>query len=330
MLMPLIGAAVLALSLLSAQEGGAVALPVEPEIDPHRRGSTLYVVGRTSSDVTALSRETGEILAVIPVGRRPSAIDARRDGDRIYVACSGAHTVEILDGARRVVLDTVPLTHGSAPEDILLGPDGTTLFVAATGRDAVIALDASSLLEVAEIPVGRRPMRLAIDRDGRRLYVLAEGAGRVEVIDTATRKVEVTHAVGTQPSDLALDPETGTLFVARAAAPILHAIMAGSAAPRELGLEAPAVSIAIDAIRRRLAAASPTTGSIHLISAATGASLKVIRATGITRVAGDPEGRYLYALDARRNLVVVFNQISGVREREIAVGKEPWDLVLIR
>jgi YVTN family beta-propeller protein len=297
--------------------------------DPHRRRSTLYVAVRGTAEVIALSRDRGERIAAIPVGRLPSGLAARADGDRIYVACAGSHSVVVIDGATRRVLDTVALVHGASPAHLVLSPDDAALYVAASGLDAVLVLDAASLQQTAEIPVGREPRRLALSRDGRRLHVLCAGSGRVDIIDTLAARVLTSAPVGSQPSDIALDPSTGTAYVVRSGAPALHAIPEGANRAREIALDAPGVALAMDRAARRLAIASPAAGRIDLVSPATGASSRAIRASEVSRLVVDPEGSRLYALSARRGVLLFVDRILGAVEREVEVGKEPWDLVLI-
>jgi YVTN family beta-propeller protein len=301
----------------------------EPPRDPHRRRSTIYLTLRGAGTVVALSRDTGEILATIPAGRLPAGIAARPDGDRVYVAASGSHAILVIDGATRAVLDTVRLAHGAAPLHLALDPDGRTLYVAASGLDAVLALDAGSLLEIASIAVGRRPSRLALSDDGRRLYVLCQGSATVDIVDTATARVAASVPAGARPADLAIDPRSGTVYVVEGGAPNLHVLQEGAARSRVLSLQGPAAAAAFDAAARRLVLAMPAAGRIAIVLPASGAATKVIRMAEASRVALDPEGARLYALSARRGLLAVVNHNLGTVEREIAVGEEPWDLVLV-
>ena len=328
--------AVLLLTLTASPAGSLLSQEPDPAqppdpgpTDPHRRRSTLYVAVRGAAEVVAYGRDSGEELARIPVGRLPSGIAARTDGDRIYVACAGSHTIQVIDGANRTVLDTIALAHGATPSHLVLSPDGRTLYVAATGLDSVYVFDASSLQQTAEIPVGRAPTRLAIDGDGRRLFALAAEAGRVDIIDTGGAKVVASVPVGSRPGDLAFDARAGTVYVVRPGAPILNVLPDGAARVREVAIDVPAASLVVDLAPGRLLAVSPDLGRVAILASGTGTTTKVIRVAGVSRVALDPEGQRLYALSARRGLLLYVNRVLGGVERELKVGKDPWDLVLI-
>ncbi|MBI3450303.1 MAG: YncE family protein [Acidobacteria bacterium] len=303
-----------------------------PEADPHRRRSTIYVANRGSSDVMAFSRDSSELIATIPVGKAPSGLAARRDGDRIFVASAGTHAVQVIDGVTRKVLDTLSLTHGSAPAHLVLSPDERTLWVAGTGTDTVYAIDAGSLQQIAEIEVGRGPTRLAVSPDGRRVYALCTQAGRLSMIDaTDPRRPRViaSPSVGSLPGDLAVDPVRGTVYVVHPGAPVLHAVEEGAVESKEIGIESPIDSVAADGPSRRLLLASSITGRILLMSPFTAASTKIIPVSDVTRFVIDPEGRNLYALSPNRGVLITVNRIVGSVDREVKAGKEPWDLVLI-
>jgi len=303
--------------------------PTAPEIDPHRRGATIYVADRGSADVMAFNRDSGEPIATIPVGKAPSGLAATANGDRIYVASAGSHAVQVIDGATRTVLDTLSLPHGSAPAHLLLTADERTLWVAGSGNDTVYVIDAGSLQQTAEIEVGRAPTRLAISPDGRKIYALCSQAGRLDIIDAEARRVIASPSVGSLPGDLAVDPVRGTVYVVHPGAPLLHVVEDGAVTAREIGIESPIDSIVADGPSRRLLLASSFTGRVLLFSPATATSTKIIPVPEASRIVIDPEGRNLYAVSARRGVLIFVNRIIGSVEREVKVGKEPWDLILI-
>ncbi len=125
------------------------------------------------------------------------------DGRYAIFTCEfGGHLVKI-DIANRKVLGYLTLSKGGMPQDIRVGPDGKTFFVADMHADGVFVIDGDTFTETGFIATGTGAHGLYPSRDGTRLYVANRGshlvhgprhskAGGVSVIDFATRKV-VAH-----------------------------------------------------------------------------------------------------------------------------------------
>jgi YVTN family beta-propeller protein len=82
--------------------------------------------------------------------------------------------------------------------------------------NAVVALDQSSHLPTATIPLPAAPTRIVASPDGRRVYVSHAATGLLSVIDTAASAVIATPAIGPSPSALAVSPDGATLYVSTA------------------------------------------------------------------------------------------------------------------
>src|SRR4051812_46129711 len=53
-------------------------------------GDVVYVSNERSGDVTVIDGGTDEVIATLPVGKRPRGIHCSPDGERVYVALSGS------------------------------------------------------------------------------------------------------------------------------------------------------------------------------------------------------------------------------------------------
>ena len=53
-------------------------------------GSVIYVTNEDSNSVTMISGDSHEVIATIPVGKRPRGIKVSPDGSMFYVALSGS------------------------------------------------------------------------------------------------------------------------------------------------------------------------------------------------------------------------------------------------
>lgn len=169
----------------------------------------LLVADNLSDDVLLIDAADGKILHrfdlsesnTVP-GTYPVALAVAKDGSRAFVALWNASEVVELDLKRNLVrrklallkphVATAPGTHPCA---IVISPDGETMYVALSNRDAVAAID----LKGGEFKVrgyfdtrlprqsyfGAEPDALALSADGRRLYAANFGSNAVAVLDTA-------------------------------------------------------------------------------------------------------------------------------------------------
>ena len=118
----------------------------EPSSDP---GELVFVTNEDSGDLTVIATSTHEVIATIPVGKRPRGVRLSKDGRTAYVALSGSPkcppwmsdedcaaqvTDKTLDGIAVVDVAagrvTKVLPGGSDPEQFDLSLDGKQICVA--------------------------------------------------------------------------------------------------------------------------------------------------------------------------------------------------------
>src|SRR5262249_26118128 len=138
------------------------------------------------------------VLATIPVGKRPRGVRAGRGGRRVYVALSGspkcppslpdeecarlvrdrrADGIAGVDPLRGVVERILP--SGSDPEDFDVSADERSLYVSNEDAGTASILDLGEEELRAVVPVGREPEGVRIRPDGAAVYVTGEGDGDV-------------------------------------------------------------------------------------------------------------------------------------------------------
>ncbi len=117
-------------------------------------------------------------------GASPGAVIAGRD--RVYVSNTNQDSVAIIDPAAGKVVNTVELEPaasvrglgGVLPFGLALSPDGSRLYVACAGINAVAVLDTRQAKVLGYMPAGWFPARLVLSPDGKTLYVSnAKGFG---------------------------------------------------------------------------------------------------------------------------------------------------------
>jgi len=126
--------------------------------------------------------------------------DYSADGRYALFTCEFNGRLAKVDTVRRKVLGYLKLSRGMMPQDVRVGPDGRTFFVADMRADGVFVVDGDRFKEIAFISTGIGAHGLYPSRDARRLYVADRGShnihgrrrspfGNVAVIDFATRRV---------------------------------------------------------------------------------------------------------------------------------------------
>lgn len=122
-------------------------------------------------------------------GAQPSAITISKDGRYAFVCMANVDRVAVVSllGTPRVVgglqlrlFDRSP--YGTQPDAIVRSPDGTRLYVALAGMNAIAVVDAHNprkLHRLGLIPTGWYPTAIAVSKTGRYLYVTnAKGIGQ--------------------------------------------------------------------------------------------------------------------------------------------------------
>ena len=72
-------------------------------------GSRVYVANGHAHSVSVIDAATNEVVAEVPVGRRPWGIAVSPDGSRIYTANGASNDVSVIDAAALRVVETVPV-----------------------------------------------------------------------------------------------------------------------------------------------------------------------------------------------------------------------------
>ncbi|MGA8336270.1 MAG: beta-propeller fold lactonase family protein [Solirubrobacteraceae bacterium] len=179
----------------------------------------------------------------VAVGANPSGLAASEATHTVYSVNQNDNTVSVIDAqgcnAQHPAgcghaLATIKLGGSSGgPVGAILTRDGDTLYVTASGDNAVAVVDASTCNAirtsgcargpVAMVATGQVPVAMVEDPQTHTLYVANVFSNTVSVIDAARCNADETAGcgqapatvpVGTGPSALALERETHTLYVA--------------------------------------------------------------------------------------------------------------------
>ncbi len=218
----------------------ATASKAPAAIPEWKSGSRIFVTNETSGDLSIIDGTSLEVIATIPLGKRPRGIHASPDGKTIYVALSGsplsppgtdesklpppdrsADGIGVFDVANNKIVKVLP--GGSDPENFAVSQDGKTLFISnedigeksKDGKEigSVSFVDIATGTITAAIKTGGEPEGVTLAPNGKTVYSTSEGDGTVSVIDVATKKLVKTIKVGHRPRNVAFLPDGKHAYV---------------------------------------------------------------------------------------------------------------------
>jgi YVTN family beta-propeller protein len=343
--------------------GPAVALVVaasaaacRPAVETPAAKPRVYVSNETAGTVAVIDGVTAEVLATIPVGKRPRGLRLSRDGMLLYVALSGspiagpgvdesklppadrsADGIGVLDLASRKVVRTIP--SGQDPEAFDLSPDGRRLFISNEETAEVSVVDVASGTVLRRVPVGEEPEGVTVSPDGRVVYVTCEGDNTVVAIDTASFNRLARIVVGPRPRSIAVTPDGATLFVTGETAAAISVVDARTykvAAPITL----PRAENAEFPPRPMGAVLSPDATRVFVSNGrARTVSVIDVKQRSLVRTFDDvgqrpwgigisPDGTKLYTANGPSGDVSIIDAATGKVVHRINLGGSPWGVAV--
>jgi YVTN family beta-propeller protein len=188
------------ITVVAGTQDGTIPVGGDPfRVAVQPRSGRVYVSSNSDS-IYAVERGSITVTSRVKVGLDPNGFAFNANGSRLWVSNQSGGTVSEVNTATNIVLRT--LTVGGVPQDVVLSPDGSELYIAnlATG---VEVWNLSSGVRRATIPVQGGGFGLALTPDGTQLYAAATLSGQVYVIDRVTRAIIRTLAVGGLPRRVA-------------------------------------------------------------------------------------------------------------------------------
>jgi YVTN family beta-propeller protein len=311
----------------------------------------VYVTNEDSNDVSIIDPDRNEVIATIPVGKRPRGVRVSPDGKLVFAALSGspkcppsmpdeacervpadktADGVAMIDAASRTLLRVLP--GGSDPEQFDVSPDQTRLFVSNEDAHTASIVDIASGRIVQTVAVGREPEGVKVAPDGSVFLVTGETDHDVTVLDATTGEILTKVEVGLRPRDVIFTPDGRQALVSCELSRRVAVIDAATWTVARR-IELPEVSfpmgLAISADARTLFVANGrgrTISKIDLGAARVLGSVEVgPRPWGIALA---PDGRRLYTANGPSNDVSVVDARSLTVIARIPVGQSPWGVAI--
>ena len=186
-------AAVLAVVLTITACGGSGSSEFEDVADLPSQTTApppyhVYVTNERAGNLSVIAGGTHNVLATIPLGKRPRGIKVSPDRTQLFVALSGS-----------------PPSPPGTDESTLPPPDRSA--------DGIGVVDIASAEMVTMVRAGTDPEQVAVSADGTKLYVANEDAGVVSVVEIASGEVLATLKVGGEPEGVRISPDGSVVYV---------------------------------------------------------------------------------------------------------------------
>ncbi|MPZ19934.1 MAG: beta-propeller fold lactonase family protein [Luteitalea sp.] len=311
----------------------------------------IYVTNEMSGDLSVIDGATHEVIATVPLGKRPRGIHASPDRQTIYVALSGSPISppgvdestlpppdRSADGIGRFNLQANELEKvlesGSDPEEFDLSPDGRLLYISNEDKAEASILDTASGKIIKALPVGEEPEGVTTSPDGSVVYVTSEGDHGVAVIDTAKAEVIANVPVGLRPRDSAFLPDGSKAYVTlENEAGVAVVDPRSHKKIKTIKLGAPTLRPMAIALSPDAAEAYVSTGRGGQVVVFDTASDEVTASFEVGErpwgIAVSPDGRYLYTANGPSNDVSVVDLAKRTVIKKIEVGDRPWGVITV-
>jgi PQQ-dependent catabolism-associated beta-propeller protein len=172
---------------------------------------TIYVSNELDDTVAVVDAGKLEVVASIPVGRRPRGMGLAKDGQHLFVAVGDDNRIDVIDLKSRKVSGHLP--SGDDPELFAVHPDGRRLYVANENDNYVSVVDLLDERITAEIAVGIEPEGVAVSPDGATVVNTSETTSMAHFIDVDSGKLADSILVDTRPRFAQFTPDGKQVWV---------------------------------------------------------------------------------------------------------------------
>jgi YVTN family beta-propeller protein len=288
---------------------------------------TIFVANERANTVSVIEHAGNTVLASIPVGAGPRAVDFTRDGRFALVANRGAGTISMIDRDQYQVAATV---RASTTAEDISAPLDATFSVLADGAGRQLAVVDSAGATVRTIQTPGRPLAIAADRGGRRTYVSIE-SGDVAVYDATSGSHLGNIAVGGSPGHITLTPDGAVAYVSL---PANGAVAIVDAPAGRLVATVPtaagAAGSALTRDGRQLLVANSAANNVTIVDLASRQPAGTIAVgTGPQDVAVSPDGSpYAYVANTGADTVSVIDLSRRTVSKTLRVGQGPISIAV--
>jgi len=193
----------------SSTATSAIAVGGDPwRIKPNPDYSRLFVTSNVGI-ITEIDPTKKKAVASYNYGVPVNGVAFHPNDTLVYFT---AKTAGKLFELNRWTGDSRELTIGGFPQEVVLSPDASEMYVADETGNALHVRNTATGAAIATVPVGGPAFGVAMSPDSAQLYVTLSQAGKVVVVDRAARSVVKTIETGGVPRRVAFN-RFGTLAI---------------------------------------------------------------------------------------------------------------------
>ncbi len=186
---------------------------------------TVWAVERFDGGTNTLAgfdAATGEVLGVVPIGRRPIGVTAPHGTGKVYSADERSNQLSVLSKDSFEIVKMIPTGPLSFPHHVIASPNGKFVYYGRYNTNTVGVVDTSVDEQVATYTASRiagsKTHAVWITNDGKELYATNEGPvqsgpGTLSKLDAETGEIVWEFGIGARPSEVLVTPDRKTAYV---------------------------------------------------------------------------------------------------------------------
>lgn len=188
---------------------------ISVDIDPQNilvdeRAEKLYVLNKTSNNISVVDLKTNKMTGIIPVGKNPTDIKDfnLRFKPYLFVSNSGSGTVSVINKTDKKIIKSI--NTDTLPYSITPSNKEEKIFVACQGLNYLKSYsfyhdnknELNYTTSVIEDTGGKKPVFMYMDKSEKFIYVVNAGTNNVSVIDLSDKKLKKAVYIGKDPTGI--------------------------------------------------------------------------------------------------------------------------------
>ena len=307
------------------------SIEIETQI-PSARELLLFISNSASNYISIIDRSLERVIGAVTVGDRPMGMALNATQDRLYVVNSASRNISVVDVTRFSVLDTIYLTAGILPVDIVIIPDDNNLiegklYIANRISNDVTVVSTVAKRTLKSVAVGIGPSAIAADAVRKEVYVTNEKSNNLSIINAIDDTLVANITVDNRPTGVFVGKDKIYVFNEGSnrisiISPSLRKVVA------TISVEGPPKR-GMQGFSKRLFVANTAANTLTFFNSQDVVTRTIPVGIMPTGLAGDEKRNRLYVTNYGDNTVSLLDPIGERVLKELFVGKSPYGALLL-